>query len=75
MKRFLKENGKTIFKGLLIAIVAIVVFEVLHGIATSQRGYKAIGGEIIIPFLIIFAQDIWEMIKAPFKVVKSEDAN
>lgn len=75
MKKFLRRNGKTIFKGLLIAIVAIVVFEVLHDIATSQRGYEAIGGEIFVPLLIIFAKPLWEIIKAPFKAVKSEDAN
>jgi F0F1-type ATP synthase assembly protein I len=53
-KRFMKENGKAILKGLLIAIVTIVAFEVLHDIATSQRGYEAIGGEVFAWFIPFF---------------------
>ena len=75
MKKILKRNGQANLKTALILAVAIVAFIIAHKAGTAERGYKAIGGEIIVPFLIIFAKDIWEMIKAPFKVVKSEDAN
>lgn len=57
-KRFMKENGKAISKGLLLALVTIVAFEVLHDIATSQRGYEAIGGEVFawfIPFFVVLS--------------------
>ena len=72
MKRFIKRNAKTIIKTVLIGAVAIVAYILAHETATAERGYEAIGGEIFIPILIIFAEDIWEIIKAPFSEVKNK---
>ena len=51
----------------LLAIIALVaIYQVLHIIATAERGYKAIGGEIfvfIIPFIIYGFKDTLRGIK------------
>jgi hypothetical protein len=73
MKKFLKRNAKAITKTVLISAVAILAYILAHKAGTAERGYEAVGGEIFVPFLILFAEDIWEIIKAPFKAVKSED--
>lgn len=70
--RFIVHNRKAILKTLAIGITAIVAYELAHKGATMQRGTEAIGGEIFIPFLIIFAKEILEMIKAPFKAVQND---
>ena len=72
MKRFFKTNKKAILKHTLILAAAILAFVLAHKIGTSERGYEAVGGEIFVPFLIVFAKKIWEIIKEPFKAVKSE---
>lgn len=64
---------KTIIKTVLILAVAIIAYILAHKAATVERGYEAIGGEIFVPFLVIFAKDIWEMIIEPFKAVKERD--
>jgi hypothetical protein len=66
MKRFILHNRKKIFKGIVIGIIAIVAYALAHKAGTAERGYEAIGGEMFIPMLIIFAPQIWEIIKAPF---------
>lgn len=74
MKKFLRyivHNRKTIIKTILIGITAIVAYELAHKLGTADRGYEAIGGEIFIPFLVIFAKPLWEMIKEPFKTIKN----
>lgn len=68
--RFIVYNRKKIIKGIAIGVAAIIAYQLAHKSGTMERGYEAIGGEIFIPFLIIFAKDIWELIKAPFKAVK-----
>ena len=68
--RFIVHNRKTIIKGILIVAVAIVAYKLAHNFATVERGYEAIGGEVFIPLLVIFAKDIFEMIKEPFKAMK-----
>lgn len=60
---------KTIIKTVLILAVAIIAYILAHKAATVERGYEAIGGEIFVPFLVIFAKDIWEMIIEPFKMI------
>lgn len=67
--KFIVHNRRAIIKGLAFATVAIVAYEVAHDFGTAERGYNAIGGEIFIPFLIVFAKPIWQMVKAPFKAV------
>lgn len=71
MKKFLQRYGKAIIKAVLTFAVAVVAYILAHKVGTAERGYEAIGGEIFIPFIVVFATDIWEAIKAPFKVVKS----
>jgi drug/metabolite transporter superfamily protein YnfA len=74
MKRFLKvlkRNAKPILKATLILALAIIAYILAHKAGTAERGYEAVGGEMFVPFLIIFAEDIWEIIKSPFKEVKS----
>lgn len=75
MKKLFRRNVKTIMKCALTLAVAIIAYILAHKAGTAERGYEAIGGEIFIPLLIVFAEDIWKIIKAPFKAVKSEDAN
>ena len=71
MKKFFKRNAKAIIKYTLILAVAVIAYIIAHKAGTAERGYEAVGGEIFVPLLIIFAKPIWEIIKAPFKAVKS----
>lgn len=71
--RFIVHNRKAIIKTLVIGTVAFVAYFLAHKAGTMERGYEAIGGEIFIPLLVIFAEDIWAMIKAPFKAVENVD--
>lgn len=73
IKRFLKHNYKAIIKYTLILAAAIIAYIVAHKAGTEWRGYEAVGGEIFIPLLIVFAEDIWEIIKAPFKAIKERN--
>lgn len=66
IKRFLKKHYKAIIKYSLILAVAIIGYAIVHKLGTVERGYEAVGGEIFIPFLVIFAEDILKIIKAPF---------
>ena len=68
--RFVIHNHKKIIKGLLIGAVAVVAYQLAHKAGTMERGYEAVGGEMLVPLLVIFAKPIWEMIKEPFKMVK-----
>lgn len=73
MKKVLKliiHNRKKIIKGVAIGVAAIIAYQLAHKAGTMERGYEAIGGEMFVPFLVIFAKDIWELIKAPFQAVK-----
>ena len=69
MKRFFKRNAKPIIKAVLILAAAIIAYILAHKAGTAERGYEAVGGELFVPALIIFAEDIWEMVKEPFKAV------
>lgn len=69
--RYIVHNRKKIIKTLVIGAVAIVAYMLAHKAATLERNYEAIGGEIFIPFLIIFAKYIWGMITEPFKTLKN----
>lgn len=70
MKRIFKKRGKRILIAAGITAATIIAYVLAHNAATDWRGYEAIGGEIFIPFLIIFADDILKIITAPFKAVK-----
>ena len=70
MKSFIVHNRKAIIKTFVIGTVAFIAYALAHRAGTAEREYEAVGGEVFIPFLIIFAKDIWEIIKAPFKAVR-----
>lgn len=67
MRKFFKRNAKNIVKWSVIIAVALIVYILAHKYATDQRGYEAVGGEIFLPLLIIFAEDILAIIKALFE--------
>ena len=62
----LKENWKWILKWIFVFVLSVVAFVLLHKLATLERGYKAIGGEIfmfLIPFFVWMAPEIKKSIK------------
>ena len=64
--KFLKENWKWILKWVLVFVLSAVAFAGLHKIATVERGYNAIGGEMfmfLIPFFVWVAPEIKKSIK------------
>ena len=63
----MKEIIKYIGYGVLLGTVALVAFEIAHELATMERGYEAIGGEIFVPFLVLLGKDIWKAMKVPVK--------
>lgn len=70
MKKVLKKY-KGILKVIAVTAIAAVVYILAHKAGTAWRGYEAIGGEIFLFFLILFAEDIWHIITAPFKECKN----
>ena len=68
MKKYIIHNRKAIIKTLVIGTVAFIAYAVAHKVGTAERGFQSVGGEIFIPFVILFAEEIWGMIKAPFEV-------
>ena len=64
--KFLKENKKWILKWFFVIILTVAAFISLHKLATIERGYDAIGGEIfmfLIPFFVWIAPEIKKSIK------------
>lgn len=64
--KFLKANKKWILKWFFVFALSVVAFVVLHKVATLERGYNAIGGEIfmfLIPFFVWMAPEIKKSIK------------
>lgn len=64
--KFLKANKKVILKWFFVFVLSAVAFIVLHKLATVERGYNAIGGEIfmfLIPFFVWIAPEIKKSIK------------
>ena len=64
--KFLKENWKWILKWVFVFVLSVVAFILLHKLATVERGYNAIGGEMfmfLIPFIVWIAPDIKKSIK------------
>jgi hypothetical protein len=66
--KFWKANYKPILKGVILAGVLIYGYTVLHNIATAQRGYNAIGGEISVFFIPL----LWWAVKELKEGVKNE---
>lgn len=64
--KFLKENKKWILKWFFVIVLSVVAFIGFHKLATLERGYDAIGGEIfmfLIPFFVWIAPEIKKSIK------------
>ena len=64
--KFLKENKKWILKWFFVILLSVVAFLGLHKLATVERGYNAIGGEMfmfLIPFFVWIAPEIKKSIK------------
>ena len=73
MKKFFKKNYKFIIKWLVVLSVSVMLYKLCHYIATLDRGYEAIGGEMfmfLIPFFVWVAPEIKKSIKE-FKDVLS----
>lgn len=66
----MKKIFKYIVYGVLLGTVALIAFEIAHDLATMERGYDAIGGEIFVPFLVLFGKDIWKAMVEPKVVSK-----
>ena len=64
--KFLKENWKWILKWVFVFVLSAVAFILLHKLATVERGYNEIGGEMfmfLIPFFVWVAPEIKKSIK------------
>ena len=64
--KFLKANKKWILKWVFVFVLSAVAFILLHKLATVERGYNAIGGEMfmfLIPFFVWVAPEIKKSIK------------
>ena len=68
--RYIIHNRKKIIKAFVMVGIAGVLFAVAHKIGTAERGYKAIGGEIFIPLIVLLAKPIGRLIKESVEVVK-----
>ena len=51
MKKILTPTAYKIFVFLILSLLAIFLFVVGHRFATMERGYQAIGGEMLLPIL------------------------
>lgn len=66
IKNFLKANKKVILKWVFVIMLSMGAFIELHKLATVERGYNAIGGEVfmfLIPFFVWIAPEIKKSIK------------
>ena len=55
IKNFARQHWWDITKAVLLTIITILAYEYCHHLATIERGYEAIGGEIFafcIPFVV-----------------------
>ena len=64
--KFLKANKKVILKWFFVVVLSVGAFVGLNKLATVERGYNAIGGEMfmfLIPFFVWIAPEIKKSIK------------
>lgn len=64
--KFLRANKKVILKWFFVFVLSTVAFVGLNKLATVERGYNAIGGEMfmfLIPFFVWVAPEIKKSIK------------
>lgn len=59
-------NKKKVLKWVLIFFVSVIAFAIAHKLATIERSYNAIGGEmfvLLIPFFVWYIQDCVKFFK------------
>jgi hypothetical protein len=64
----MKKNKtvKKFIKWFLVFILSAIIFFIIHELATLERGYKAMGGELfmlMIPFFVWLSPEIKKSIK------------
>lgn len=70
MKKFMKKYFKKALLATAIIAALCIGYAILHAIATAERHYNAVGGEIFIfllPYIISVAIKTAKEIKAMFK--------
>lgn len=66
----MKKINRSVFEIVITVILAAAIFLLAHNAGAAQRGNNLIGGEIFLPFLVLFGREIWAGIKAPFQIIK-----
>lgn len=59
-------NKKKVLKWVLIFFVSVIAFAIAHKLATVERSYNAMGGEmfmLLIPFFVWYVQDCVKFFK------------
>lgn len=59
-------NKKKVLKWVLISVLSVILFVLAHKLATAERTYNAIGGEmfmLMIPFFVWYVQDCVKFFK------------
>lgn len=64
----MKKNKtvKKFIKWILVFVLSAIIFFIMHELATLERGYKAMGGELfmlMIPFFVWLSPEIKKSIK------------
>ena len=72
--KFYKKHRKGILIVFIIVISMCFMYEVLHEVATHQRGYEAIGGEFFILFYPLILLSLRDSLKG-IKDAMKEDKN
>lgn len=65
-------NKKKVLKWVLVFSISVIAFAIAHKLATIERSYNAMGGEmfmLLIPFFVWYVQDC----KRIFKEDKNEN--
>ena len=66
MKVMKTSSKKKFVKWALISILSVILFVLAHKLATAERTYNAIGGEmfmLLIPFFVWYIQDCVKFFK------------
>ena len=64
----MKPILKPFLKYAALTAVGILLYYILHGQATAERGYEAIGGEVF----ALFIPGLWYIIETSFRDWKQE---
>ena len=70
ISEFFKKHKKRIIKTAILVILLLIAFLILNMIATAQREYTAVGGEVFVfflPFLIVACRDSFNKLIDTFK--------